>query len=652
MKKYLFSLILIVFSPVAFAQSEDPVIMKINGKDVKKSEFEYFYNKNNNETAIDKISFDEYVTLFKNFKLRVAEAEAQGLDTTAAFHKELGEYRSQLAKPYLTPGEIDDALLRERYERAKNLREISNLLILFPKAKNTQAPHILPSDTLETYKKAIQIRNRYLKGEKFENLVAENTDDEQYKQGDRPGYIGWLSGFRLPVILERAIFDTPVGQISGPVRTNYGYHLLNILAQKADPGEVHAAHILLSIPANADTATMNNVLSKVDTIYTKLKEGIAFEELAKEYSDDTSSATRGGDLSWFAHGMMVPEFNDAVFALQTIGEVSKPVKTRFGFHIIKLLDKRPVAPYEDKKADLKSIYERSGYSHELNRPFIEKLKKENGFSFNENAIKPLLLEAQTVHPSDSAFAGKFEGNSDVLYIVGNNSYTVGDFVRYIQQNKRSLYSLSSEVLQAFLKDYEYSLLLQAEDKSLEHKYPDFKNLMQEYHEGTLLFEVSNNEVWAKSSTDTLGLNRFFEANKAKYTWDEPHYKGYTVLLKEAKAKKKMQKAIAKLAPDSAARYLLANYNDAVKVEKGLFVKGENAFVDQLVFKSEKATLPEGFTDFFVIGKLLPDSPESYTDVRGPVITDYQDYLEKEWLEQLNKKYPVIIYQDVLKTVNH
>jgi peptidyl-prolyl cis-trans isomerase SurA len=651
MKKYLFSLILLVSSLAMMAQSEDPVIMKINGKDIKKSEFEYFYNKNNSEAAIDKISFDEYVNLFKNFKLRVAEAETQGLDTTVAFHKELGEYRSQLAKSYLVTPEIDDNLLRERYERGKNLREISNLLILFPQAKVTQTPHILPADTLETYNKALQIRKRYLKGEKFENLVAENTDDEQYKQGDRPGYIGWVSGLRLPVSLEQGIFNTPVGQISQPVRTNYGYHLINVLSQKPDPGEVHAAHILLSIPANADTTAMADILNKIDTIYAKLNENIAFEDLAKEYSDDPS-AGKGGDLSWFAYGMMVKEFNDAAFALQTVGEISKPVRTRFGFHIIKLLEKRPVSAFEDKKAELQSIFERSGYAHELDRSFVEKLKKDNGFSFNEAHLKPLLLESQTVYPTDSAFIEKFEGNSDVLFVVGNQSYTVGDFAGYIRQNRRSSFSLSSEFVQACLKDYEYSLLLQAEDKSLDSKYPEFKNLMQEYHEGTLLFEVSNNEVWAKSSADTAGLTQFFEKNKAKYAWEEPHYKGYVVLLKDVKQKKKMQKAIAKLQPDSAARYLLDSYKDLVKIEKGLFTKGENPYVDQLAFDSDKAALPEGFNDFFLIGKLLPDIPETYTDVRGLVITDYQDYLEKEWLEKLNKKYPVIIYKDILKTVNH
>jgi peptidyl-prolyl cis-trans isomerase SurA len=653
MKKYLFSLILAVSSVAVSAQNDDPVIMTINGKDVKKSEFEYIYNKNNNENAIDKKSFEEYVTLFKNFKLRVAEAEAQGLDTTAAFHKELNEYRTQLAKPYLTSSEIDDKLLKEGYERGKDILEISNILLLYPKSKTTQSPLIFPADTLEIYQKAIQIRKQYAAGKKFEDLVKENTDDERAKESDRPGYVGWVSGLKLPLVLEKGIYDTPVGQISQPIRTNYGYHLIKVWTRKADPGEVHAAHILISVPNGADTVTVSDAQSKIDTIYTKLKEGVAFEDLAKEYSGDPSSAVRGGDLSWFGSGMMVPEFNDAVFALKEPGDISDPVRTQFGFHIIKLLDKRGLSPYEEKKADLQSKYERSGYQMELNRPLIEKLKKENGFSVNESAYKPLLDAAQTLYPTDSLFIEQFGDNKDILYIVGNQTYSVGDFIGFIK-GKRATSSLSTEFIGELLKNYEYSLLQQAEDKALESKYPEFKNLMQEYHDGILLFEVSNREVWEKSSTDTLGLTRFFEENKAKYAWDKPHYKGAVIFAKDSKTKKKIQKEVSKLSLDAAIQYLREKYQgenaSLYKVERGLFTQGENPFIDQVVFKSGKATLPEGFSAFFVTGKLLPDLPESYTDVRGSVITDYQDYLEKEWLESLNKKYPVVTYPDVLNTV--
>jgi peptidyl-prolyl cis-trans isomerase SurA len=188
---------------------------------------------------------------------------------------------------------------------------------------------------------------------------------------------------------------------------------------------------------------------------------------------------------------------------------------------------------------------------------------------------------------------------------------------------------------------------------LENRYPEFANLMREFRDGSLMFEVSKQEVWDKASSDSDGLQKFFEANKQQYAWTEPHYKGYIILAKDAATKKKMQKATAKMKPEEAVAYLEENYKAGevsyVKVEKGLFKKGENPFVDEQAFKTGKAEKPEGFADFFLLGKVL-NAPDSYTDIRGMVITDYQDYLEKEWLKQLNEKYPVKIYKDVLISI--
>jgi peptidyl-prolyl cis-trans isomerase SurA len=644
---------LCVSSIAIIAQDNDPVVMTIDGKNIKKSEFEYIYKKNNNENVIDKKSFDEYVDLFRNFKLKVTEAEAQGLDTTAAFHKELNEYRAQLAKPYLTGNEFNEPLLADEYKRSTELVEVSHIVLFFPNYQDRNNK-LLPADTLETYKKAIEIRNKFLKGAKFEDLVGEYSGDERSKQAERPGYLGWNSGLRMYTALAKGIYSTPVGSISMPIRMNYGYHLMNVIGRKADPGEIHAAHILISCPRTADSLTFATALNKVDTVFQELKKGVSFEELAQKYSDDPSSAVKGGDLSWFGMGMMVPEFNDAAFALQEEGEVSKPIKTQFGYHIIKLLGRRPGPSFEDKKEELKTKMERTGYTIALNQPTINRLKKENGFTFNQEAYKLLLTEAQTVFPSDSLYIDKFKEDKSVLFVSGNQEYTVAGFIEYLSQNPRATNVLSTEVLQEKLDSYEYEALLNTEDRLLEQKYPDFRNLMQEYRDGILLFEVSNNEVWAKSSSDTEGLHQFFEAHKTGYTWDKPHYKGYVVLTKNAKTQKKMQKEIAKLEADTAAQYLLEQYykkgdDPQVKLEKGLFTQGENTYVDEAVFKSGKTILPEGFTGFFLIGKLL-QQPESYTDVRGLVITDYQDYLEKEWLDQLNTKYPVSVYQEVLDTV--
>ncbi|MCC8145922.1 MAG: peptidylprolyl isomerase [Bacteroidales bacterium] len=655
MKRSVFSLILIVSSIAVFAQANDPVVMNINGKDVKMSEFEYIYNKNNNEDAIDKRTLDEYVVLFKNFKLRVAEAEAQGMDTTAAFHKELNEYRTQLARPYLTLKNVNEDILKEAYKRAQVYNEISGLFIAFPDIKEKGVYSITPADTLETYNKAMEIRKQTLKkGADFEKLVTEYSDDENSKQLDRPGFLGWYSSMDLVPSLEIPIYNTPEGQISMPVRTPQGYYLLKVHRKKANPGEVHAAHILIACPADADTVQVSDAQKKLEEIKEKLKGGAEFSELAEEYSSDQGTASRGGDLSWFGYGRMVPEFNDKVFSMTEIGSVSEPVRSRFGFHIIKLLGKRDAAEYDKVKAQIQTKFERTGSYYEVFKPEIDRLKKEHNYSVNTSVYNNLLNTANSTVPTDSTYISGLLSDNQTLMSVDGATYTVADFAQHLKNNPRSFFNLSTEIFQDKYDQFVYDQLMAAEDRSLEKKHPEFRNLMQEYRDGILLFEVSNKEVWERASVDTLGLADFFEKNKNKYAWSEPHWKGYVVLTKDSENKKKMQKEVSKMKPEAAVNYLLENYKvgevSYVKIEKGLFKKGQNAFVDESVFKSGKAEFPEEYQDFFLIGKLLKDKPESYTDVRGLVITDYQDHLEKQWLESLNAKYPVKINKEVIDTL--
>ncbi|MDR1683065.1 MAG: peptidylprolyl isomerase, partial [Candidatus Symbiothrix sp.] len=326
MKQNIIALGLMAVSVVVLAQTNDPVVMTINGKDVKKSEFEYIYNKNNNEDALDKRSLDEYITLFRNFKLRVAEAETQGLDTTAAFHKELNEYRSQLAKSYLET-EKNPKMVEDAYKRAGEWSEISAIFVNFPQLEKGGAFNLTPVDTSATYNKTLEIRNKALKkGANFEDLVKEYTFDERSKAGDRPGYLGWYSGLKLAPVLENALTATPAGKITMPIRTPQGYYILKVHNKKLNPGEVNAAHILISTqPKDTVPVSEAEIKAKVDTIMQKLKAGADFGELAKEYSQDPGSAQEGGNLSWFGYGQMVPEFNEAVFDLKEIGDISQPV---------------------------------------------------------------------------------------------------------------------------------------------------------------------------------------------------------------------------------------------------------------------------------------------------------------------------------------
>ena len=540
MKKSLISLSLILSAGALLAQANDPVVMKINGKTVKKSEFEYIYNKNNSEDAIDKRSLDEYITLFKNFKLKVAEAETQGIDTTATFRAELNEYRTQLTQSYLET-EKDETLVRQAYDRAQESSEISAILIAFPPMQRG----LIPSDTLALYKKAMEAWTKANNGDDFEALVNEYSDDERSKQIERPGYIGWISPLNLIPALEVPLSNTPAGKVSLPTRFHAGYYILKIHDKKPNPEIV----------------------------------------------------------------------------------------------------------YDDLRKQLENKIEQTGSSYELHQPGIDRWKVGHQYTLDTDVYRLLTETANQSHPLDSLFMATFANSGETLFTLDSQAIPVADFILYMQTNPRSFFILSTEFLSSKFNDFVYEKLTEAENQQLEERYPEFRNLMQEYRDGILLFEVSNREVWEKASADTVGLSQYFDTHKSNYAWSEPHWKGYIVSLKDAKVMKNMQKEIKKMQPDQAAQHLLKKYNTSdsiqVRIEKGLFVKEQNPYVDEMIFGGVKATPPSPFSNFFLIGKMLPDMPEEYADVKGLVITDYQDYLELEWVKSLNEKYPVEIYRDVI-----
>ena len=655
MKTCFFSLVLVMTSIGVFAQINDPVIMTINGKNFKKSEFEYFYNKYNNEGAIDKRSLNDYIELFKNLKLKVAEAEAQGMDTTEAFRMELSGYRSTEAKPYLDSVAINEELVKKEYDRMKDLVELSHIVVEFPGVKKNEFK-TLPSDTLEIYNKAVQIRNRLLKGEDFEKVAAEvSSGSNNPANAERPGYLGWFTGLMLNPPFEEAAFNTPVGEISQLTRTSFGYHIIKVHAKKENPGQFDVAHILIPCSPDADSAQVAKARATINDIYDKLMKGSDFSDLAKEYSKDPGSASKGGDLGWIGYGsQIVKKFQDVAFNLKNRGDISKPFQTQFGYHIAKLLDKKPIEPFAEKRKDIESKLSTGGYFIALHQSGIDEMKKEYGFQKNDAGYQLLLSKAETVYPTDSLFNASFENRNIPLFTVGNTQYTISQFIDYMKKTgSRSPFTLSTEFLNDRLQGFEYSALYEAKDKSLENKYPEFRNLIQEYRDGILMFDISNKEVWEKASDDTSGLEDYFNKNKQQYTWNEPYYKGYVVLVKDAKTKKKMQKEIARMDPDKAVKYLYDNYKIGdvtyVKAEKGLFKKGDNPFVDEEAFKSGVATRPAEFQDFFLLGKII-NQPETYADVKGLVVTDYQNQLEDLWLKELNKKYKVAVYPEVLSTM--
>lgn len=664
MKKSLFACALFL-SGIGLAKAADPVLMKINNKEITKSEFEYIYGKNNNASSIDKKSLDEYLVLFKNFKLKVMEAESLGIDTTKAFRTELDGYRKQLTQPYLTDKTVEDRLAHEAYERMKENVDVSHILVMVKEDASS-------ADTLAAYNKIMDIRNQLFtqeaakKGgkakvtttcsrEKFEKIASEKSDDPS--KAENKGHLGWLSAGQTVYPFELAAYNAPIGEVTKPVRTNFGYHLLMVHAHRPDAGQVLVAHIMKSLRPKADSikpeAAEAAAKADIDAIYAKLKSGADFGELASKESDDRGSAAKQGELPWFGTNRMIKEFETVAFGLKNIGDYSYPFKTRFGWHIAKLNGKKGLDNFDALKEEIVRQFSRDSRAQAGQAQAVAQFKKEYNFTEYAPALTELVNLAKVQFPKDSVYQVLGQVLKQPLFTLGDKKFLQSDFVAYMKTLPAPEKKIGGDFVRNSYPGFVTQSVLAYEDSRLESKYPEFRNLMQEYHDGMLLFEISNNEVWDKASKDDAGLKKYFEAHRKNYDWTIPKYKGLVVYCKDQKTEKKARAIIAKTASDSVVTVLMKKLNDSVahvKVEKVLAAKGENKVVDAKVFKGEKFVPDSKFPFVFITGKLLEKSPEDYNDVRGLVTSDYQNALEEAWVKKLNAKYKIEVNQDVLKTV--
>lgn len=564
--------------------AEEP-LMKINGKAVSAEEFLYIYEKNNQAGAIDPKTMDEYLDMFINFKLKVAEAEAQGIDTTESFKKELKGYRAQATPKYLQDEGAMDSLIEMSWRHMSKDRRAAHIAIQCP----MNADSATQADAWEKINiahhrvtighliKARGSKAKRYKKDPFAMVAREMSTDPNVQETG--GELGWITPFRYVYPLEEAVYNTAVGSISEPFRTQYGWHIV-LVEEERDHVEVKASHIMKMVPADSLDAVKH---AQIDSI-AKIVTGENFAEVAKAESDDRGSSVRGGELGWFGKGMMVKEFEEAAFGLKT-GEISAPIRTQYGWHILYKEDERGIQPLDSMRAQIQRQVLRDERSKEADKSFVRKTRAE--------------------------------------------------------------YNLPDTMSDAEVKAYA--------DEHLEEKYPELKNLVQEYHDGILLFEVSLREVWDKAAKDTAGLEAYFKAHQKEYTWAQPKWKGYLIQAK-SKSSAKAAKAIIKSAnPDSIHSYIERRINTDsvkyVKIQHGLWEHGKSGAIDKFGFKDKKAqfTPNEAMPEVICIGKKMK-APAEWSDEKGKVTTDYQDYLEAEWIKALRAKYPVEINQEVWEKI--
>lgn len=680
------------------SNAQEPVVMTINDKSISKSEFEAVYRKNNGKEVNNTTkSVNEYVDLFSLFKSKVFEAESMGLDTLTSFRNELGGYRRQLAAPYLTDKNTNENMLTEAYERLKTEVRASHILVRIDETA-------LPKDTLEGWTRIHIIRNavlgklptaaeitnyekllknqsevaKGLKGkdstiykaklnsvkkladyyknaaDKFMDIAPKTSDDPSVV--DNRGDLNYFSSLDMVYPFETAAYNTKVGDISPVVRTRFGYHILKIYDKRESRGEIFVSHIMAKFGKDATEQDKANAKTKIDELYGKLKAGQVFEDLARQFSDDKQTGDRGGQLQPFKSGKLPKTFEDAAFALKANGDYSNPVLTQYGWHIIKRNDLKGVPPFNEIKNELKTRVTRDGRSQMGRVALMERVKKENNFKENLKNRDELgnVLDTTYLKATWSASRANKLGNKEI-FNLGGRSYTQNEFAKFLetQMTFRSPTDVK-EIMKGIYKTWVEESIVNFEDAQLEKKYVDFRNLLREYRDGILLFDLTDQKVWSKAVKDTSGLKDFYEKNKNNYLWaeraevstfkclNEKVAKDVRKQIKDGKTQKEITESVNKLSQLN------------LSVENVTYLKGENANVDN---NWKAGVVANNINDdkekkifVIVVDKILPKSPKSLAECRGLVTADYQNYLEKEWLDYLKKKYVVKVNNDVISTI--
>lgn len=648
-KPALFFFFAIAALGTSFAQSGSDIVLTVEDEKVTRDDFEAVFRKNNRDTSVTAASLDEYMELFVNFKLKVLAAQAEGLDTASSFIRELAGYRKQLARPYLIDNDLLDALVQEAYDRRQFEVRASHILIKVD-------PNATPEDTLRAYKRIIGLRDRIKAGESFAEVATGKAGSDDPSVRENRGDLGYFSAFQMVYPFESAAYNTPVGEISMPVRTRFGYHIVKTVDKRAARGELRAAHIMLRHKDTTNTEANAEVESRIQEIHSKLIAGEDFGELAMRFSSDASTARNGGELPWFGTGKMVEPFENAAFALESDGQISQPVKTTYGWHIIKRLEYKPVPSYAESEAEIRKKVSRDMRSDMTRQSFISKLRAEYGTTVNPKSLKPIIKAGQ----ADSAFASgqgirvkKEKSLNKPLFSIASKSYSALDFYRYLNDAKiKRRGETSQEIINRELDKFIESEIMAYEDSQLEAKYNEFRLLMNEYHDGILLFELTDRKVWSRAVKDTTGLLAFYDDNQNRFMWKD-RASATVYLCNDEKIARQVERLVQRgRTPIEIKDEVNKSSALNLRIEEGTYERGENELVDAVTWGINKVQLipHNGQSAVVVITDVLPATAKKLEEARGMITAEYQNYLEKAWIEELRSKYKYTIHREVLHSI--
>ena len=624
----------------SFSQDQDEVLLTVGGDPVMTSEFLRVYNKNldlvKDESQKD---VDGYLKLFTEYQLKLKEAKRLKLDEGAKYQREFQRYKKQLTQNYLSENKVTDALVKEAYDRSNIDLNASHILVRLD--ENSQ-------DTLKAYNEVLKLRERVLK-EGFDAVKADMHNGKTVFLED----LGYFSAFKMVYDFETAAYNTPKGEISMPFRTRFGYHVVKVKDKRPSRGTVTAAHIMVALKQND---SLLNPEERINDIYKKIQQGETFESLAKQFSDDKSSAKSGGKLAAFKSGQLSSaEFEDQAFALKADGDVSKPFKTQYGWHIVKRLDLKPVQTFEEQKSALESRVKRDTRSKLINTAMVNELKKryeisrlEGAKTYFESILNDDFFKRAWRLPEDFK-------KEDVVFTINGKAFSYNDFGRHLMSAQRSYMNrkntFSDIVENEYQKFFDISILKYRED-NLELENKDFANILKEYRDGLLLFDLMEKEVWNKASKDTTGLEAYYLKHKSKYQWNDR----VDVIIGSTAYKPVSKKLHSMMKKGASEEEIVAVFNSETEKNviftKGVFDLNDSKLPSDLTLKKGIDKIYKHNDAFHVIDviDILPAGDKTLEEAKGNVINDYQTQIESDWIKSLYDRFDINVDQKVLKAV--
>ena len=646
LKQFFFGLFFLVSFASNAQNITKEVLFTINEKPYFTDEFSRIYKKNLDLVKDDsQKDLNQYLELFVGYKLKVNKAYKLGLQDKPAYQNELKSYRTQLAKNYFNDTKITQELIEEGYHRLQKEIKASHILILVDE-------NATPEDTLKAYKKIQDISKKALAGEDFESLAVQYSEDPSAKENK--GNLGYFTAFRMVYPFENAAYNTQKGKISKIIRTRFGYHILKINDIRDNRGEITVAHIMILNPKPEEKD--KDAKNTINDIYKKIQQGEKFEDLAKQFSEDKSSSSKGGVLNKFSSGQLSSEeFEDVAFSLKTPNEISKPFQSQFGWHIIKLIEKHPIKSMDEMKSELETKIGKDDRSKKITASLNEKLRKKYTYKKDTKQFGLLSkLVTNDFYDSKWTLPENAKDYTATLLTIKDKKIDGKAFLDFIDKQQKvglktkPISKLVDELYAKFLDEQ----LTTYYDENLEKEFPEFANVMEEYRDGLLLFDLMEKEIWERAKTDTIGLKSFYDEHKIEYMWK----KRVDVTIASSTNQDMIKKAQAFLKkgiePQTIKDKLNLNNVINVMTNSGAFEEGSDALPKTMKYNLGVSDVFKEGEYYFVtnVEKIIPEGVKSLEECKGKIVNEYQQYLEQRWVDDLKQEFTLKVNKDVFEHV--